>query len=183
MIILEKYKKEKLTIGNIKTDYKTILKARIKTTVISLAYTLPLLALSIVWFINVASNNKILVLPFVCLFLLCFYATLYLFAKDLIYSKIISNKKFKIAISKLNNGKTQTFNPASGIHKPHILTFEKYGIYTIPQCVNYSSSRNFQMNDIEVFNTSKKDDEFYIVLSNNNKPILAYNTKFFELNN
>lgn len=140
---MEKFEKEIFTLEDIKSDYKTILKARIKTTVISLAYTLPFLALSIVWFLKVA-NNKVLVFPFVCFLLLCFYATLHYFVIDLVHFKIISNKKFKIVISKLNDGKAQTFNPASGVYKPHTLMFEKYGMYTIPECVNYSSSKNFQ---------------------------------------
>lgn len=62
----------------------------------------------------------------------------------------------------------------------YILQFSEHGKYIVPQ-ENYTWHNDWKMSCRGVYNTSVKDDEFYLVLSNKGKILYAYNKKFFEL--
>lgn len=62
----------------------------------------------------------------------------------------------------------------------YILQFSEYGKFVVPQ-ENYTWHTDWEMSCKGVYNTSVKDDEFYLVLSNTGKILYAYNKKFFEL--
>ncbi len=64
--------------------------------------------------------------------------------------------------------------------RPNTLVFARGGEYYIPDN-NYKWSKLYAMNDESVFNSTKIDDDFYVVSSGKYKNILAYNKRMFEL--
>lgn len=65
--------------------------------------------------------------------------------------------------------------------KPYVLYFYNFGKYVIPYGKNYKWSQEYAMNAQGVYETALIGDEFYLVIINHNKIILAYNCKFFNL--
>ena len=61
------------------------------------------------------------------------------------------------------------------------LNFSENIKYKVPAGISYSWSLKHAMIRSSVFRSSNVGDEFYIVIINNNKVVMAYNTKFFEL--
>ncbi len=177
---MEKFEKDIITVENIIGDYKAVFSTEIKRTIIALAYSLPLSSLFV--YLTITTTYKI---GFgICGFfwVLALYATLDLFLKKYIKYRIITTKNFKIELDRLAD--KHEYIPARRYapEKPNILIFNKYGEFIIPECVNFSSSKQFFMRETEFFHTSKIDDEFYLIM-NKKHIISAYNTKFFELKN
>ena len=67
------------------------------------------------------------------------------------------------------------------LNRPYRLFFMKYGEYQIPKKQNYRWSNTYKMSAKEVFNNSVNGDKCYLILIDNQKIVMAYNTKFFEL--
>lgn len=67
------------------------------------------------------------------------------------------------------------------LSKPYRLYFTSYDEYQIPKGDNYKWSQMYSMSSEGVFNCAIDGDEYYLVVIDNKKAILAYNTKHFEL--
>lgn len=63
--------------------------------------------------------------------------------------------------------------------RPDTLVFARGGEYYIPSN-NYKWSKLYAMNDLSVFNSTKINDEFYVVSAGKYKNILAYNKRMFD---
>lgn len=66
--------------------------------------------------------------------------------------------------------------------KPYRLKFYNSGEYEVPLCENYVWSNNCKISGAGLFRLSQKGEEFYLVRLDN-KIIMVYSTKFFELDN
>ena len=120
----------------------------------------------------------------------------YIFIFDLSYClniiKPIKNDKFDIMVKKLvdtSNGEAMLreyvrnkaiYNTGFIPNRTLQLNFSEKLKYNVPAGISYSWSIKHAMIPSSVFRSSKVGDEFYIVVINN-KVIMAYNTKFFEL--
>ena len=70
---------------------------------------------------------------------------------------------------------------AASFNRPYTLNFTSYGQYCVLEGKNYSSSELYAMSDKGVFNYSNIGDTFYLIIDKNEKILLVYNTKLFEL--
>lgn len=67
-------------------------------------------------------------------------------------------------------------------NRPYILNFKNYGICGLLS-VNYKWSRRLCLRDKEIYNIAKINGIFYLVLSKDNKPLVAYDCELFKLQN
>ena len=66
-------------------------------------------------------------------------------------------------------------------YRPYTLVFAKSGNYRIPNYINYKWSDWFSMQDINVYERTSLNNEFYIVCIGKKKNIIAYNKNWFDL--
>ena len=125
---------------------------------------------------------KILLFVVTLLFVTCIYiASFAEFRKD---HRTIESDEFKVVSDRLISTKEKRVGflfRLSHRAKPYVLEFSSYGSYAIPSGENYHSSENYSMSDQGVFYNAKVGDTFYLVVDKNQRILLAYNTKFFEL--
>lgn len=123
----------------------------------------------------------LLILPFPLLFLAASIHTLPIEYKKY---KSITQQKFEVKTDKLVhkiNEVRSPFGEALNKHeRPCTLQFSQYGDFNIFDGTFYPSSKHYKMHYDELFRSSKIGDEFYLVIDNKNKILMAYNTKFFE---
>lgn len=184
MIILEKYEKDKLTIENIILDYKTICSKRIKLIVLFLIF-LPLISFLLGIFIIKVPFLYKLIFGFFLFLLLWYFCVLFfdLFKECKAY-KDITKQKFSIVVDILDQ-KKEYAPPGKAVlyDKSKIFSFNKYKDFVLPSCLPLPSARNFDLNQKELFDSSKIGDKFYLVIYNKKYILIAYNTKFFYLSN
>ena len=166
--------KEKLTIQNIKTDLKELLKDRY----------IELIEITLVFLLFVAVLFWIPILFYKVAFG-CFAAIMLCLVVFQILDIIELHKAFhnveRIVKDKIVSKETRRYNRMRkrGYFR---LRFSNYGVYMIPD-ESYSWSSMFRMLHKKVYESSDYGDEFYLVLSkpNNGKILFVYNTKMFEM--
>lgn len=177
-------KKDILTREKIKQDYKSISRKGVLPLILGSISLITLLALLIYLFLLLGYFNSFREIFMTLAIILLLYILISIIYDTCKKQKLMQNNKFYITTDKLVAcEEKRTFGGGafiSSFSKPHILYFQSYGKYCIPEYKNYSSSKMFSMNDSGVFNYSNKGDTFYLVICNN-KVVLAYNTKLFEL--
>ncbi len=180
---MEKFEKDILTIENIISDYKIIFLKTIKLFIIGIIILTPILYL-LLYFVFNTSLSYILILGFpLFLTLLGLYlAATGLFIKYISFRNI-TNQKFKIVIDILNNKESFPIGHKFVSETVRALHFNEHKEFILSKYLELRSAKNFNFDQIELFNTSEIEDKFYLVLDSKNNILLAYNTKFFELKN
>jgi hypothetical protein len=92
----------------------------------------------------------------------------------------IPKGNFTIVIEELVEKKSEIVRQYNN-SRPHTLVFSSNREYYITKADNYPSSKNYRMYKDSVSNSSNIGDKFYLVQNKKNEIILAYNTKFFNL--
>ena len=174
-------KKEILTTEKIKQDYKTIYLQQVKNKSVSLLFLLPLLIAFTLPIIFAPIEYKILcVIPCV-LFAVSLYATLSMLFSYYKNQKSVMTEKFQILTDTLIDKYQEVPARRHQPEKPNVLIFSKCGKFILPECLNYSFSKNFYMLETELFRSSKINDEFYLILDSRKNILQVYNTKFFDI--
>jgi hypothetical protein len=170
--------KEIITTENVISDYKFVFLKQLKLSILALIVALPSSFLIIYFFTRLSLGYKIF-LGFILLLLLIFSygasATLFREYRTL---KKIKNRNFKIVTDILNQKEERII--ARGNDTVRILSFNNYKEYELPKYLPLPSAQKFNFNEKELFDTSKIEDKFYLVINNKNKILLIYHTKFFE---
>lgn len=176
-----------LTIPKIKKDYKSLLFHNIKTILIIPIMLLLLIALIIYLFCNLERSTIFIVLEILIISPAVFgtYICLSIILESYKDYNNIKNEKFKIVTDKLIDSQEESVFVgsafAASFSRPYTLEFSSYGQYYILSGENYVSSNLYSMGAKEVFNCSNIGDNFYLVIDNKERILLAYNTKLFEL--
>lgn len=180
--------KEKLTIGNIKSDLKYARKQNYSNLVagaILLVFTVSFAY----WFFHIIKSMDYyefkayaLVACFVLLsFLIIFVSIIYI--RSIVKICRILKGDIRIVKAKLV-GKhfKERVQRYQGVVKYYYLYFSEYDEYIIPK-ENYKWSSEYPLGDAGVYYTSDYGDEFYLVLFKEHVGgiLLLYNTKMFEL--
>ncbi len=182
-------RKETLTRKQIKKELKYISFCNILFRIVPAAIITPIILYLFPddRFFPFAILFSIVVLIFICES--CYFLKLFIVAH---------NNTFSIIVDKLSNTKDIEFR--DGVTDPYIgdakfaiiplsfnllgktfrLFFSKNRVWRIPSGCIYTWSKYNWMNSFSVFRSSNIGDEFYLVMVGK-KIILAYNTKFFEL--
>lgn len=92
--------------------------------------------------------------------------------------KRIVEGNFKIVSDKLIDRKRKVFRVK--ISDPHVLYFERYGIFSLLDQRYYSWSQRLSMNDDDLFMNSHIGDNFYLLIDENSSILYAYNSKLFD---
>lgn len=166
-------KKEKLTIQNIKTDLRKLLKNRyIELIEITLVF---LLVVAVLFWIPLFFCKA--AFGFCAAVMLCLMVLQVL---DIIKLKKVFHNTDCIFKDKMVSKEKRRYNRIRdrGYYRLH---FSCYGTYMIPD-ESYSWSTMFSMLHKKVYESSDYGDEFYLVLSKQHKGeiLFAYNTKMFE---
>ena len=69
------------------------------------------------------------------------------------------------------------------LYKSKKLIFPSYGSYFISPKYNYVTSENYSMNAKGGLNYAHIGDEYYLIISNEKRIMIAYNTSQFEITN
>ena len=97
----------------------------------------------------------------------------------------VNNDEFYITTDKLveRQQKKTGFGNAVLISqsKPYAFIFKSYGKYIVMDGKHYTSSESLEMNEIDMYNSAYLGDEFYLVIGEKRRILLAYNKRFFEL--
>jgi len=96
-----------------------------------------------------------------------------------------SFKEFNIAVTEDTLVSTVQDYVYTRYEHRHLLVFENFGNYLIPEGRLYTWSKDFYMSDDGIYNTSVPGNTFYIAYYREDEtrtPIMVYNTKFFEWN-
>ena len=170
--------KDIITTENVISDYKFVFLKQLKLSILTLIVALPISFLIIYFFTRLSLGYKIF-LGFILLLLLplLFSAIAALFRECKTLKKI-KNGNFKIVTDILNQKEEITI--ARGNDTIRILSFNTYKNYDLPKYLPLPSAQKFNFNEKELFDTSKIEDKFYLVINNKNKILLIYHTKFFE---
>ena len=176
---MEKFEKDIITVENIIADYKIIFLKIIKLCVLTIIVLIPILCLLIYFIITQHLLYKLILGFPLFLTLIGLYGGVKALLRENKSFKDITSHKFKIVIDILNNKELYTLRSESAPIR--ILHFNEHKKFILSKYFKLRSAKNFNYDEIELFNTSKIEDKFYLVLDNKNNILLAYNTKFFEL--
>ena len=119
-------------------------------------------------------------LLFVGMLLVLLYQSIDALVKHRKNYRTVENDEFEIVTDKLVNTQEESVGFRASRTRIYTLEFSSYGNYVISK-ENYHSSENYSMSDQGVFYTAKVGDAFYLVVDKNQRILLAYSTKFFEL--
>ena len=177
--------KDILTREKIKQDYNHGFARQARRMLIVLILW-PVFVGSLIAFLLIFSptfSMKILLFVVTLLFVTCIYiASFTEFRKD---HRTIESDEFKVVSDRLISTKEKRVRSPVRLRvrvgQPYVLEFSSYGSYCIPDGENYHSSEHYPMSDQGVFYNAKVGDTFYLVVDKNQRILLAYNTKFFEL--
>ncbi len=180
---MQNYEKDKLAIENIISDYKIIFFKRIKLSVILLIILPPIIFPLIALVIKLNLIYK-LILGFILLLLL-WLLCLVIFAllREFKSLKDVTNKKFKIEVDILNKKEEVTVGRKLSADTIRILSFNKRKDYMLPKYLPLPSAKNFDLNEKELFDSSKIEDKFYLVIDTKDNILIVYSTQFFYLSN
>ncbi|MBQ3547646.1 MAG: hypothetical protein IJA44_04140 [Clostridia bacterium] len=142
------------------------------------------------FFIAIASDRtiqlEVVIISSVFFVLLCVLMSALLIYN--IYKYYSATKNFNIEIDRLTNKeniyrvRNRHINNYKYLYFSHGRRFQVIPIlsFTPHKGVFYSWSKLNQMNEIEIFNCSGIDDQFYLI-THNDKIVYIYNTKIFKL--
>ena len=119
-------------------------------------------------------------LLFVVMLFVLLYQSINALVKHRKRYRIVENDEFEIVADKLVNKQEESVGFRASRTRIYALEFSSYGSYIISG-ENYSSSEQYAMSDQGVFYNAKVGDTFYLVVDKNRRILLAYSTKFFEL--
>lgn len=174
------FEKDKLTFENIILDYKIIFFNRIKYIILGFIIFVPFSCL-LIYFIAKINFIYKLILGFFLLLILWFLClNFFAIFKECKSFREINNKKFRIEVDILNQKEETTVGRKFITSTMRILYFNKYKMFSIPEFLEFRSAEKFNFNQRELYDTSKIEDEFYLVINHKNEIILAYNKNFFE---
>lgn len=130
------------------------------------------------------SSDKFGLTAIIILLSILFLIFVFVIVKNLNQIFSVQNNKFQIVKDRLINSKSGVGPvPSTTItfYQPYKLYFSaNKRKYNIPSGKNYKWSKEFCMQDYNVFNSSTIGDEFYLVIINNKTIASVYNTKFFD---
>ena len=130
------------------------------------------------------SSDKFGLTAIIILLSILFLIFVFVIVKNLNQIFSVQNNKFQIVKDRLINSKSGVGPvPSTTItfYRPYKLYFSaNKRKYNIPSGKNYKWSKEFCMQDYNVFNSSTIGDEFYLVIINNKTIASVYNTKFFD---
>ncbi len=187
----DKFKKELLTIETIKKDITRNCLNRHKTMIIILlSFTIPILVM-VNFFLCEFGEISDVIWPLIIILSL----DVFLIFKLLIELKTINNESFVIKKDILISCGEQYQDTVYTVTRPmgtildklfsnnskYHLNFKCYKTYFIPKGINYKYTKMFSMWEKGVYNYSTINDEFYIVMTSNEKILGVYNTKLFEI--
>lgn len=178
---MEKYEKDIITICNFLLDFKgvqTDANKEIKTLLLCIS---PIALFLVCGFFISTGDVKIIFGVLISPIILGAWATIAVTRKNRKNLKTIENAQFCVVNAKVIQRYEEILPSKHHTGRPNILVFEGYGNFNIPEGVNFSSAKQFSMRETEFFRTSQIGDIFYLVVDKNNNILLAYNTKFFEL--
>lgn len=97
----------------------------------------------------------------------------------------VNNDEFYITTDKLVERQQKKTNFGNAVlisqSKPYAFIFKSYGKYIIMDGKHFTSSESLEMNEIDMYNSAYLGDEFYLVIGEKRRILLAYNKRFFEL--
>ena len=177
--------KEIVKRENIKIDLRNYFKDEIKRLILSIIF-LPfgylIFFLSLYPLIRIYESVKIISLIVYCI--IFFFAYLYEVTKIIIGLNSVSKDKFEITSNWIIKKMPRKHASWVSSELPYRLQFaSKHEIYKIPYGMNYRWSATYAMYDHEVYRCAALNDEFYLVSIGKLKNIVAYNKKWFELEN
>lgn len=183
-------KKETLTMEKIKQDHKNKYLNNKKVIwiglIVSMISAAILLAMSIHSFLIFKTVSFFDRLPLIALCVLCVYIGIIGLFSSYRDNIDIGRGTAKIVTDKLVGsveGAAYYSTPVAALSsKPYSLEFAMHGEYSIGR-TNNTFSEDYYMSDVGVYLSSKQGDMFYLVIGRKGKILLAYNTKFFELQN
>ena len=191
----EENKKEILTREIIKSEIKNISKDTMLSTIPLFVLSVFLLGLLIL--LNKSKIGSSLGIMFFVFFGLVFIFAICTIIYQLLYSisayNAAKNDAINIVVDKLLNKNDiplyykpyalikTTFNISLLTFGRKVMCFGLNKIYNVPIGKNYAWSEKNSMDYKGVCRSSQVGDEFYLAVVENKKVILAYNTKFFEL--
>ncbi len=101
--------------------------------------------------------------------------------KRILVSSAIKKGTINIVTDKLKDRKEQAAEEADSRLQKKMLYFDDFGKFHVKDHDKYYTfDRSLRMDSVEFYESSKPGDIFYIVTYDNKKPILLYNTKYFE---
>lgn len=179
-------KKEKLTDKHIKKDLKYHFLHQLSEFIFSAILVVFGFYLFKLIFLFIFGSKEIITIIILVLYVLFFSSLIIYNIVNIIKLLYLSSKnKYEITtdwvVDKLPkqwfpNGTLNAF-----FYRPYTLVFAKSGKYRIPSFINYKWSDWFSMQDINVYEGTSLNDEFYIVSIGNKRNIIAYNKSLFEL--
>lgn len=183
---MDKRKKELLTADNIKKDLKFHFLRQLFELIFSAIFVVFGFYLFKLIFLFIFGSDEIITIIILFLYVL-FFSSLIIYAiVNIIKSLYLSSKnKYEIITDWVVNKLPKQWFPNGTLnaffYRPYTLVFAKNGKYRIPSYINYKWSDWFSMQDINVYEGTSLNDEFYIVCIGKKKNIIAYNTNLFEL--
>ncbi|MBQ6885437.1 MAG: hypothetical protein IJN56_06850 [Clostridia bacterium] len=187
----QEVKRELLTIETIKKDIKRNCLNNYKLiTIILLIFTIAIL-LTTNFFLSEFGDASDVIWPLIIIFGLDAFLIIKI-STDLITVKnnsFVIKKDILISCGEqyqdtvytltrpMGSALTNLFSNNSKYH----LNFKCYKTYFIPKGINYKYSKMFSMWEKGVYNYSVVNDEFYIVLTPEEKILAVYNAKLFEI--
>ncbi len=190
-------KKEIVTKDNIQFDIQNYCTYYFKKLIFPLTFTFIYSCVLITLCLLIPFDIPYLILKFIgyfCAVQVLITTIIVLYKKKNYYTKILNiskSKDFKITtdtfecIKSANDcSDVERWLMIRGItrrlHRTLCLRFNNSGEYKIPHGPNYAWSKNLAMSQAAVATTSTLGDEYYLIKANN-EIIMAYNTKFFEI--
>ena len=178
--------KEIVKRENIKIDLRNYFKDNIKRLVFSIIFLLPIgypiFLLSLYPFVLSYKPLKTIIL--IVYGIICLFSVLYEVTIIIIGLNSVSKGKFEITSNWVVKKMPRQFSTFWSYSKPYRLRFaSKNEKYAIPSGMNYRWSSMNAMEDHEVYRCTALNDEFYLVSIGKRKNIVAYNKKWFELEN
>ena len=170
----------------IKQDHKTQNKANVKNAWIVTAIIAPIAVLLSVMWVYELSTGAFYADVFIRNLLhtvvvgILIYVLIAAFCKAYLDNRDISGGRFKIVTDKVVSRKEITSDFGWFPHTYYYLEFASHGEYSI-RLANNTFSDEYIMSDMGVYHSARKGETFYLVLGRKGKILLAYNTKFFEL--
>lgn len=178
--------KEKLTDEYIKNDLKYHFLHQLSEVIISAIFGVFGFYLFKLIFLFVFGVEKDITVVILAIYVLFFSSLIIYNIVNIIKSLYLSSKnKYEITIDWVVGKLPKQWFPSGTLNafffRPYTLVFAKSGKYRIPGYINYKWSDWFSMQDINVYERTSLNDEFYIVCIGKKKSIIAYNKSWFEL--
>lgn len=190
----EHNRKENIDIDIIKKEIIKMCNTSIKNKWLFFIAEIPLVIL--IWLMVYTNSSVVALLIPIAIALMIFFLIMF----EIVYCIVLKNKirqdKFSISVKRMISqsrpeflGSTthpsrylagQIYSKVFNFYK-FKLVFENKETYYMPVGKNYEWSELYCMDHIQIYENSKYGDEFYLVKDNNDKIIIAYNTRYFEL--